>query len=61
MHYITPANNVNRKKPLSEQAREDMSLSRTIYGSGHRNDEVTRNASNGKGRQRSEKEKDRDS
>lgn len=53
-------NNINQKKPLSEQAREDKSLSRTIYGSGLGNDEVTRNALNGKGRQGSKKERKRE-
>lgn len=58
MHYITPETMSTEKKPLSEQAKEDKSW--TIYGSALRNDEVTRNASNGKGHQRSEKERKRD-
>lgn len=41
-------NNVNQKKK-TEQAREDKSLSRTIYGSRLRNDEVTRNSIERKG------------
>lgn len=45
-----------KKKLLSEQAKEDKS-SRTIYGSELESDEMTRNASNGKGRWRNKEGK----